>query len=132
MGDAFTFDKSSPSHADARSEYVRKPGSAGHRSFRLAQSGEHAVFDFRSVRGTEGNDQQAQSEPLRSNTRTGRGGIRLRLPHHARLRERQCPYLHTWVLSHVGRIIEDFQDSVKREPLIPAGAPLDFVPTAKP
>jgi arylsulfatase A-like enzyme len=38
------------------------------------------------------------------------------------------PYLHTWVGAHVGKIIEDFQQSVRREPLIPVGAPLDFVP----
>jgi arylsulfatase A-like enzyme len=38
------------------------------------------------------------------------------------------PYLHSWVGGHVGRILNDFASSVKREPLIPAGAPLDFVP----
>jgi arylsulfatase A-like enzyme len=38
------------------------------------------------------------------------------------------PYLHSWVGVHVGKIIEDFQQSLKREPLIPVGAPLDFVP----
>ena len=38
------------------------------------------------------------------------------------------PYLHSWVGSHVGRLLQEFEDSVKREPLIPAGAPLDFVP----
>jgi arylsulfatase A-like enzyme len=38
------------------------------------------------------------------------------------------PYLHSWVGGHVGKILSDFAASVKREPLIPAGAPLDFVP----
>jgi arylsulfatase len=41
------------------------------------------------------------------------------------------PYIHTWVLTHIGRIVEEFQASVKREPLIPAGAPLDFRPGEK-
>lgn len=40
------------------------------------------------------------------------------------------PYLHTWVGAHVGKILGDFQQSVRRERLIPAGAPLDFVPKA--
>jgi arylsulfatase len=39
-------------------------------------------------------------------------------------------YLHTWVLAHFGKIMAQFQESVKREPLIPSGAPLDFVPTS--
>ena len=30
--------------------------------------------------------------------------------------------------AHFGRLMKEFQESVKREPLIPAGAPLDFVP----
>lgn len=38
------------------------------------------------------------------------------------------PYLHTWVLEHIGRILGEYEASVKREPLIPMGAPLDFVP----
>ena len=66
-------------------------------------------------------------------------GLRLPTPHLINLdtdpKEREpydYPYLHTWVLSHVGRIIEEFQESVKREPLIPAGAPLNFVPDRKP
>ena len=42
------------------------------------------------------------------------------------------PYLHTWVLEHTGKILEDFADSVKREPLIPPGAPLDYVPKQEP
>jgi arylsulfatase len=40
----------------------------------------------------------------------------------------EYPYLHSWVGIHVGRIVAGFQESVKREPLIPAGAPLDYVP----
>ena len=43
----------------------------------------------------------------------------------------EYPYLHTWVMYHVGQILQEFQESVQREPLIPAGAPLDFVPRAK-
>jgi arylsulfatase A-like enzyme len=38
------------------------------------------------------------------------------------------PHLHTWVMAHVGRILREYGDSVQREPLIPAGAPLDYVP----
>jgi len=41
------------------------------------------------------------------------------------------PYIHSWVGAHVAKILGDFQASVRREPLIPAGAPLDFVPKAK-
>jgi arylsulfatase len=37
-------------------------------------------------------------------------------------------HLHTWAFGHMGRLIKEFQESVKREPLIPAGAPLDYVP----
>lgn len=38
------------------------------------------------------------------------------------------PHYHSWVLAHTSRIIREFQESVKREPLIPLGAPLDHVP----
>jgi arylsulfatase len=38
------------------------------------------------------------------------------------------PYLHSWVGVHIGKILKEFEESVRREPLIPAGAPLDFVP----
>ncbi len=38
-------------------------------------------------------------------------------------------YGHTWTLAHFSRILREFQDSVAREPLIPAGAPLDHVPS---
>jgi arylsulfatase A-like enzyme len=37
-------------------------------------------------------------------------------------------YGHSWTGAHFGRLIKEFQESVKREPLIPAGAPLDYVP----
>ncbi|HEY3086659.1 MAG TPA: sulfatase/phosphatase domain-containing protein [Jatrophihabitantaceae bacterium] len=39
------------------------------------------------------------------------------------------PYLHSWVATHFNRIISEFQTSLHHEPLIPAGAPLDHVPT---
>jgi arylsulfatase A-like enzyme len=39
-------------------------------------------------------------------------------------------YLHTWTLAHFGRLMKEFAMSLQREPLIPAGAPLDFVPKA--
>jgi len=35
---------------------------------------------------------------------------------------------HSWVLAHIARILAEFQKSVEKEPLIPQGAPLDFVP----
>ena len=38
------------------------------------------------------------------------------------------PYIHTWVGAHTGKLLQDYQASVKREPLIPVGAPLDYVP----
>jgi arylsulfatase len=37
-------------------------------------------------------------------------------------------YLHTWTMAHFGRLLAEFKHSVAQEPLIPAGAPLDFVP----
>jgi len=42
------------------------------------------------------------------------------------------PYIHSWTAAHFGRIMKDFAQSVAREPLIPAGAPLDHVPKRKP
>jgi arylsulfatase A-like enzyme len=39
-------------------------------------------------------------------------------------------YLHTWTMAHFGRLMKEFAMNVQREPLIPAGAPLDFVPNA--
>ena len=41
------------------------------------------------------------------------------------------PYLHSWVIAHAGKILGEYGQSIKKEPLIPAGAPLDFVPTVK-
>jgi arylsulfatase len=62
--------------------------------------------------------------------------LKLATPHIVNLitdpQERQpidLPYLHTWTGSHFARIIGEYQASVKREPLIPSGAPLDHVPT---
>jgi arylsulfatase len=37
-------------------------------------------------------------------------------------------YLHTWVAAHTGQLILDYEETVRREPLIPVGAPLDYVP----
>ena len=36
-------------------------------------------------------------------------------------------YAHSWVMGPVGQLLKQFQESVEREPLIPAGAPLDYV-----
>ena len=38
------------------------------------------------------------------------------------------PYVHSWTGAHFTKLLADFQTSVQREPLIPAGAPLDHVP----
>lgn len=37
-------------------------------------------------------------------------------------------YLHSWTMAHFERMLREFQRSVALEPLIPAGAPLDYVP----
>jgi len=42
------------------------------------------------------------------------------------------PYLHTWVGAHVAKILHGYQESISQEPLIPLGAPLDYVPKVKP
>lgn len=42
------------------------------------------------------------------------------------------PYLHSWTAVHFGKVLKDFEVSVRQEPLIPAGAPLNYVPKAKP
>jgi arylsulfatase len=39
------------------------------------------------------------------------------------------PYLHSWVATHFNRIIGELEASIRREPPIPMGAPLDHVPT---
>ena len=41
------------------------------------------------------------------------------------------PYMHSWTGVHCGKILKEFQESVGREPLIPAGAPLNYVPARK-
>lgn len=38
------------------------------------------------------------------------------------------PHLHSWTVGHFNRLIADHAASVAREPLIPAGAPLDHRP----
>jgi arylsulfatase len=38
------------------------------------------------------------------------------------------PHLHSWVSVHFNRLIKQFQASLRDEPLIPLGAPLDHVP----
>jgi len=35
------------------------------------------------------------------------------------------------VFKHAGKILVEYEISLKREPVIPAGAPLDFVPKTK-
>jgi hypothetical protein len=37
------------------------------------------------------------------------------------------PHLHTWVGTYCTRLIRGFEASVRREPPIPMGAPLDHV-----
>jgi arylsulfatase len=39
------------------------------------------------------------------------------------------PHLHSWVATHLTRIIGEFRASATREPPIPMGAPLDHVPS---
>ncbi len=41
-------------------------------------------------------------------------------------------WFHSWVVNHVGKMGQEFSESVKREELIPVGAPLDFVPGPSP
>jgi arylsulfatase A-like enzyme len=41
------------------------------------------------------------------------------------------PYIHSWVAVHFGKILKEYAASVHREPLIPAGAPLDHVPARR-
>ena len=42
------------------------------------------------------------------------------------------PHLHTWVATHMMRLIGQFEASTRAEPPIPMGAPLDHVPAAPP
>ena len=64
-------------------------------------------------------------------------GLRLATPHLINLitdpQEREpfpLPHLHTWTATHFNRILGEFQASLKHEPLTPATAPLDHVPSA--
>jgi arylsulfatase A-like enzyme len=48
-------------------------------------------------------------------------------------REREpvpLPHLHTWTVTHLNKLINQFRASIQQEPLIPLGAPLDHVPTS--
>lgn len=38
-------------------------------------------------------------------------------------------YLHSWVLTHVSRELAAFEESLEREPPIPPGSPLDYIPS---
>ena len=38
------------------------------------------------------------------------------------------PHLHTWVATHMTKIITEFETSLHHEPLIPVGATLDHIP----
>lgn len=40
-------------------------------------------------------------------------------------------HLHTWVMAHFGRLLNEYKLSVMKEPLIPAGSPLDYIPKRK-
>jgi len=42
------------------------------------------------------------------------------------------PYMHSWTATHFNRLLSEYQASVKREPAIHSGAPLDFIPTQPP
>jgi arylsulfatase len=61
--------------------------------------------------------------------------LRLATPHLVNLdvdlKERKpydFPFIHSWVLAHTEKLLVEFKESVMREPLIPVGAPLDYVP----
>jgi hypothetical protein len=38
------------------------------------------------------------------------------------------PYMHSWTVSHFNRLISAFHASAEREPLVPLGSPLEFIP----
>jgi arylsulfatase len=37
-------------------------------------------------------------------------------------------YVRWWVMQHAHRVVREFEESKKKEELIPTGSPLDFVP----
>jgi len=39
---------------------------------------------------------------------------------------------YNWVHAHAGRLRRAFEESIRREPPIPAGAPVDHVPERRP
>jgi arylsulfatase len=41
------------------------------------------------------------------------------------------PYIHSWVVAHTGKLLAEFEGSLKREAPIPVGAALDYVPKPK-
>ena len=41
------------------------------------------------------------------------------------------PHIHSWVIAHAGEILKDYADSLQRESLIPAGAPLNYIPKSQ-
>jgi arylsulfatase len=41
------------------------------------------------------------------------------------------PHIHSWVMAHVGRMLNEYVGSVKKEPLIPAGVPVEYIPMIK-
>ncbi len=49
-------------------------------------------------------------------------------PHERKVYE--YPYIHSWAFMHTVKQVTDFESSVAREPLIPVGAKLDYVPKA--
>lgn len=64
--------------------------------------------------------------------------LKLATPHLVNLlvdpKERKAfdfPYVHSWATVHFGKILKEFAASVNREPLVPAGAPLDYIPKRK-
>jgi hypothetical protein len=74
----------------------------------------------------------------RVTTNAQRPRLQLATPHLVNLdtdpKERKpydYPYVHTWVGEHVAKLLIEYQESLKREPLIPVGAPLDYVPKQK-
>jgi arylsulfatase A-like enzyme len=43
----------------------------------------------------------------------------------------EYPYIHSWVGEHTAKLLREYAGSLIREPLIPVGAPLDYVPRPK-